>query len=47
MFLALRDAGVKDWRSNLIIDLDHSGAQHHLQFHHIFPKAVLKASYTS
>jgi hypothetical protein len=47
MFLAFRDAGAKDWRSNLTIDLDHSGVQHHLQFHHIFPKAVLKASYTA
>jgi hypothetical protein len=29
------------------IALDHSGAHHRLQFHHIFPKAVLKSSYTS
>jgi hypothetical protein len=42
MFLAFRDAGAKDWRSNLTISLDHSGSQHRLQFHHIFPKAVLK-----
>jgi hypothetical protein len=42
MFLAFRSAGAKDWRSNLTISLDHSGAQHRLQFHHIFPKAVLK-----
>jgi hypothetical protein len=42
MFLAFRHAGAKDWRSNLAISLDHSGAQHYLQFHHIFPKAVLK-----
>lgn len=41
MFLAFRDAGARDWRSNLQIALDHSGAQHKLQFHHIFPKAVL------
>jgi hypothetical protein len=47
MFLAFRDAGAKDWRSNLLISLDHSGSQHRLQFHHIFPKAHLKASYTS
>ena len=47
MFLAFRDAGAKDWRSNLAIALDHSGIQHRLQFHHVFPKAVLKASYTS
>jgi hypothetical protein len=47
MFLAFRAAGAKDWRSNLAIALDHSGAQHRLQFHHIFPKAVLKNSYSS
>lgn len=46
MFLAFRDAGAKDWRSQIAIALDHSGAQHKLQFHHIFPKAVLKAAYT-
>jgi hypothetical protein len=43
MFLAFRAAGAKDWRSNLAIALDHSGLQHRLQFHHIFPKAVLKS----
>jgi hypothetical protein len=47
MFLAFRQAGAKDWRSNLAIALDHSGVQHRLQFHHIFPKAVLKSNYTS
>ena len=41
MFLAFRSASAKDWHSNLTIALDHSGAQHRLQFHHIFPKAVL------
>jgi hypothetical protein len=46
MFLAFRAAGAKDWRSNLTIALDHSGAHHQLQFHHIFPKAILKGSYT-
>ncbi|MCB0100634.1 MAG: DUF262 domain-containing protein [Anaerolineales bacterium] len=44
MFLAFRAAGAKDWKSNLMIALDHSGAQHKLQFHHIFPKALLKSS---
>jgi hypothetical protein len=47
MFLAFRAAGAKDWRSNLAIALDHSGAEHRLQFHHIFPKAVLKGSFTT
>jgi hypothetical protein len=47
MFLAFRAGGAKDWRSNLNISLDHSGAYHRLQFHHIFPKAQLKKSYIS
>jgi hypothetical protein len=46
-FLAFRAAGAKDWRSNLAIALDHLGPQHRLQFHHIFPKAVLRNTYTT
>jgi len=46
MFLAFRAADAKDWRSQVSIALDHSGVQHKLQFHHIFPKAVLKDTYT-
>ena len=46
MFLAFRAAGATDWRSQLAIALDHSGAEHRLQFHHIFPKAILKGSVT-
>lgn len=42
MFLAFRDAEAKDWMSNLLIALSHTGVQHKLQFHHIFPKARLK-----
>jgi len=47
MFLAFRAGGAKDWLSNLSISLDHSGSHHRLQFHHIFPKAQLKNSYSS
>jgi hypothetical protein len=47
MFLAFRAAGAQDWRSNIMIALDHKGSHHRLQFHHIFPKAVLKHKYTS
>ena len=47
MFLAFRAAGAKDWRSNLAIALDHKGVHHRLQFHHIFPKAILKSAYTA
>jgi hypothetical protein len=46
MFLAFREAGARDWRSNLGISLEHAGQQHALQFHHIFPKALLKGSHT-
>jgi hypothetical protein len=42
MFLAFRESGARDWQSNLAIALDHSGAHHRLQFHHVFPKAVLR-----
>lgn len=41
MFLTFRALGAKDWTSNLLISMDHSGAQHRLQFHHFFPKALL------
>jgi hypothetical protein len=47
MFLAFRANGARDWRSNLAISLDHSGAHHRLQFHHLFPKAFLKAGYST
>jgi hypothetical protein len=47
MFLAFRASGAKDWKSSVNIAIDHAGATHRLQFHHIFPKAVLKSSYTS
>lgn len=42
MFLAFREAGACDWRDQLGISLKHSGVKHKLQFHHIFPKAVLE-----
>ena len=45
MFLAFRDGGAKDWTSNLAIAVDHSGVQHKIQFHHIFPKDSLKGAY--
>jgi len=47
MFLAFRAAGAKDWRSRLAIALDHKGTQHRLQFHHIFPKKVLRSTFTT
>lgn len=46
MFLAFRDAGAKDWDTQIQIAIDHSGNQHRLQFHHIFPKNLLKGKYS-
>lgn len=45
MFLAFRQDGAKDWVSNLAISLSHSGKQHRLQFHHVFPRGLLKADH--
>ena len=42
MFLAFREDGATDWRDQLKISLNHKGAKHSLQFHHLFPQAVLK-----
>lgn len=42
LFLAFRAGGAKDWKSQVGISLAHLGAQHRLQFHHIFPKALLR-----
>jgi len=44
-FLTLRAAGAKDWDSGLGISLAHQGRLHYVQFHHIFPKALLKNRY--
>ena len=46
MFLAFRAAEAKDWHSNITIAINHQGKQHKLQFHHIFPQAMLKGIYT-
>jgi hypothetical protein len=47
MFLAFQAADARDWHSNLVIALSHVGNAHQLQFHHIFPKAVLKGTATT
>lgn len=47
LFLALRAQGAKDWHSGLGISLTHQGKLHFIQFHHIFPKAILRGLYTT
>lgn len=42
MFLAFRQDGATDWNDQLTISLKHAGSKHALQFHHLFPQAVLR-----
>ena len=45
VFLALKEKGAKDWFSGLGISLTHQGRLHYIQYHHIFPKSLLKKIY--
>jgi len=42
MYLVLKHNGARDWWSSLNISMKHIGKSHKLQFHHIFPKSLLK-----
>jgi len=46
MYLAFKARGAQDWETGLEISIGHRGHQDKLQFHHIFPKAVLRDRYT-
>jgi hypothetical protein len=41
-YLALKDAGARDWFNGLGLSLAHQGRLHFIQWHHIFPKALLR-----
>jgi hypothetical protein len=41
-YLTLRARGAKDWETGLGIGLGTVGKQHVIQYHHIFPKALLR-----
>ena len=41
-YLALKEAGAKDWFSGLGLSLTHQGRLHFIQWHHICPKSLLK-----
>jgi hypothetical protein len=45
LFVALRNAEAKDWKTGLKISLGDTGRRHKIQFHHIFPKARIKHHY--
>jgi hypothetical protein len=44
MFLLFRDRKALDWATSLQISPKHSNASDKIEFHHIFPKAFLKAT---
>jgi hypothetical protein len=45
MYLAQKAAGARDWNSGIEIALSSFGSEHKLQFHHVFPKAVLNQDF--
>jgi len=45
LFIALKTKGAKDWYSSIQIALNPIGKSHSIQYHHIFPKSLLKNIY--
>lgn len=45
LYFVLKHNGAKDWISGLKLSDKHSGRAHALQYHHIFPKSLLKADF--
>ncbi len=44
-YLALKNAGAMDWKSGLGLSLAHQGQLHYIEYHHIFPKSLLRGTY--
>ena len=42
LYFVLKSQGAKDWLSGLQLSELHAGNAHKLQYHHIFPKSLLK-----
>lgn len=42
LYFVMRQSGVKDWWSGLELSERHTGNAHAIQYHHIFPKSLLK-----
>jgi hypothetical protein len=47
LFMAMELDGAKDWKTGIQLRIDHGGAQDRIQFHHIFPKDLLKGRYST
>jgi hypothetical protein len=41
-YLTLKHAGATDWRTGLGLSLTHQGQLHYIEWHHIFPKSILR-----
>jgi len=45
LYFVLKQNGAKDWWSGLKLSEKHTGNAHTIQYHHIFPKSLLKDNY--
>lgn len=45
MYFVLKQNGAKDWWTGLALSDKHLGKSHSLQYHHIFPKSLLKKDF--
>src|ERR1700678_2037154 len=41
-YLALKAKGARDWQTQLDLSLRHQGRDHSIEYHHIFPRKLLK-----
>ncbi len=41
-YLAIKYLGATDWRTGIGLSLSHQGSAHLIQYHHIFPKSLLR-----
>ncbi len=42
MYFVMHQRGVRDWTTGLALSDKHTGVTHQIQYHHIFPKSLLK-----
>jgi hypothetical protein len=42
LYFVLRQSGAKDWLSGLGLSDQHIGRAHAIQYHHVFPKSLLR-----
>jgi len=47
LFAVFRERSARDWFTGVVLSSTNVGPEHRLEFHHIFPKALLRNRYTS